>query len=114
VVIGAGTYALIQEQAIVRPLGSPQLKGKSQSVEVYELLGLGGDGAGQAIGREGETVTDRGGRLAFRRVLAPHHRGTVWRCANLPVGALSDFPRLSPSIRAVGSQQPRRVHVSAA
>jgi class 3 adenylate cyclase len=40
VVIGAGTYDLIREQAVVRPLGSPQLKGKLQPVEVYELLGL--------------------------------------------------------------------------
>jgi len=40
VVIGAGTYDLIREQAIVRPLGTPQLKGKSMPVEVYELLGL--------------------------------------------------------------------------
>jgi adenylate cyclase len=46
VVIGASTYELIREQAVVRPLGSPELKGKSQAVEVYELLGLrdgGGD-----------------------------------------------------------------------
>jgi class 3 adenylate cyclase len=40
VVIGAGTYDLIRLQAIVRPLGSPELKGKSLPVEVYELLGL--------------------------------------------------------------------------
>jgi class 3 adenylate cyclase len=40
VVIGATTYDLIREQAVVRPLGSPELKGKSQRVEVYELLGL--------------------------------------------------------------------------
>lgn len=39
VVIGASTYGLIREQAVVRPLGSPHLKGKSQPVEVYELLG---------------------------------------------------------------------------
>ena len=45
VVIGAGTYELIREQAVVRPLGSPQLKGKSKPVEVYELLGLA-DGPG--------------------------------------------------------------------
>jgi class 3 adenylate cyclase len=43
VVIGASTYDLIREQAIVRPLGSPELKGKSQSVAVYELLGLRGE-----------------------------------------------------------------------
>jgi class 3 adenylate cyclase len=47
VVIGAGTYALIRQQAVVRPLGSPQLKGKSLPVEVYELLGLR-TGAGDA------------------------------------------------------------------
>ena len=40
VVIGASTYDLIREQAVVRPLGSPQLKGKSEPVEVFELLGL--------------------------------------------------------------------------
>jgi class 3 adenylate cyclase len=40
VVIGASTYALIRDQAVVRELGSPVLKGKSQPVEVYELLGL--------------------------------------------------------------------------
>ena len=40
VVIGASTYALIRERAVVRPLGSPRLKGKSQPVEVYALLGL--------------------------------------------------------------------------
>ncbi|MGH2967417.1 MAG: adenylate/guanylate cyclase domain-containing protein [Solirubrobacterales bacterium] len=40
VVIGASTYDLIREQAIVRPLGSPSLKGKTRPVEVYELLGL--------------------------------------------------------------------------
>jgi class 3 adenylate cyclase len=40
VVVGASTYELIREQAVVRQLGSPELKGKSVAVEVYELLGL--------------------------------------------------------------------------
>ena len=40
VVIGASTYALIRERAIVVPLGHPELKGKSQPVEVYELIGI--------------------------------------------------------------------------
>ncbi len=40
VVIGAATYAQIQDEAVVRALGSPELKGKSQPVDVYELLGL--------------------------------------------------------------------------
>jgi class 3 adenylate cyclase len=40
VVIGASTYDLIGQHAIVRELGSPALKGKSRAVEVYELLGL--------------------------------------------------------------------------
>jgi class 3 adenylate cyclase len=40
VVIGAGTYELIRDIAEVRPLGAPALKGKSEAVEVYELLGL--------------------------------------------------------------------------
>ena len=44
VVIGASTYDLIREHAVVRALGSPVLKGKSQPVEAYELLGLHGAG----------------------------------------------------------------------
>jgi class 3 adenylate cyclase len=40
VVIGPTTYDLIREQAVVRPLGSPELKGKSRAVDVYELLFL--------------------------------------------------------------------------
>ncbi len=43
VVIGATTYHQIRDQAIVRPLGSPALKGKSQLVEVYELIRLRSD-----------------------------------------------------------------------
>ena len=40
IVIGETTYDLIRERAAVRELGSPALKGKSQPVEVYELLDL--------------------------------------------------------------------------
>jgi class 3 adenylate cyclase len=40
VVIGANTYDLIRDVALVRPLGAPELKGKSQAIEVYELVGL--------------------------------------------------------------------------
>jgi class 3 adenylate cyclase len=40
VVISASTYDLIKEWAIVRPLGSPELKGKSVAVDVYQLVGL--------------------------------------------------------------------------
>jgi class 3 adenylate cyclase len=40
VVIGASTYDLIRERAVVRPLGTPVLKGKSTPVAVYELLEL--------------------------------------------------------------------------
>lgn len=40
VVIGAATYDLIREHAVVRPLGSPELKGKSKAVPIYELLSL--------------------------------------------------------------------------
>ena len=40
VVMGEGTYELIRDDAVVRSLGSPDLKGKSQPIEVYELLGL--------------------------------------------------------------------------
>ena len=43
VVIGAGTYERIRERAVVRPLGTPALKGKSEAVEVYELVALRGD-----------------------------------------------------------------------
>jgi len=50
VVIGASTYYLIRDDAIVRPLGTPALKGKMQPVEVYELLGLR-DGAGSGAAR---------------------------------------------------------------
>jgi class 3 adenylate cyclase len=47
VVIGASTYNLIRERAIVRPLGAPHLKGKTRPVEIYELLGMR-NGAGSA------------------------------------------------------------------
>ena len=40
VVIGASTYGLIRDSAIVRPLGRPDLKGKSLPVEAFELLEL--------------------------------------------------------------------------
>jgi class 3 adenylate cyclase len=40
IVISAATYGRIRDQAVVRPLGAPDLKGKSEPVEVYELLGL--------------------------------------------------------------------------
>lgn len=44
VVMGATTYDLIRADAIVRPLGTPTLKGKAERVEVWELLGLEGKG----------------------------------------------------------------------
>jgi class 3 adenylate cyclase len=40
VVIGETTYARIARVARVRPLGTPALKGKSDPISVYELLGL--------------------------------------------------------------------------
>jgi class 3 adenylate cyclase len=40
VVLSASTYQQIREHAVVRELGAPKLKGKSQPVEVYELLEL--------------------------------------------------------------------------
>ncbi|HET8805641.1 MAG TPA: adenylate/guanylate cyclase domain-containing protein, partial [Gaiellales bacterium] len=40
VAISANTYQQIRDQAVVRPLGIPQLKGKSQAVEVYQLVSL--------------------------------------------------------------------------
>jgi class 3 adenylate cyclase len=43
-VIGERTYALIRSWARVRPLGTPQLKGKADPIVVYELLGLDADG----------------------------------------------------------------------
>lgn len=43
VVMGASTYDLIRAEAIVRPLGTPTLKGKALPVEVWELLGLEGE-----------------------------------------------------------------------
>ena len=43
VVIGARTYELIRDIADVRSLGTPELKGKSEAVEVYELIGLRDD-----------------------------------------------------------------------
>jgi class 3 adenylate cyclase len=40
VVIGEATYAQIADVARVRLLGTPELKGKSDPVAAYELLGL--------------------------------------------------------------------------
>jgi class 3 adenylate cyclase len=40
VVIGERTYEQIRGRALVRALGSPALKGKSQATDVYELVGL--------------------------------------------------------------------------
>jgi class 3 adenylate cyclase len=40
VVMGERTYELIADLVEVRPLGTPELKGKSVPVEVFELLGL--------------------------------------------------------------------------
>jgi len=40
VVMGAGTYDLVRDHVVVRQMGSPELKGKSVAVEVYELIGL--------------------------------------------------------------------------
>ena len=40
VVIGQRTFEQIRDVAIVRPLGTPHLKGKTDPVLVYELLGL--------------------------------------------------------------------------
>ena len=40
VVLGQPTYDLVRDRVEVRPLGSPELKGKSVPTEVYELIGL--------------------------------------------------------------------------
>lgn len=42
VVIGQRTRFLLGESAQVRPLGRPELKGKSESVEVFELVSVAG------------------------------------------------------------------------
>jgi class 3 adenylate cyclase len=49
VVIGARTYELIQDIADVRSLGTPALKGKSEAVEVYELVGLRDDRGARSL-----------------------------------------------------------------
>jgi class 3 adenylate cyclase len=43
VVIGTRTYQLIRDVAEVRSLGTPELKGKSEGVQVFELLALRDD-----------------------------------------------------------------------
>ena len=40
VVLGQPTYELVRDSVEVRPLGSPELKGKTIQTEVYELIGL--------------------------------------------------------------------------
>ncbi|MDQ3871071.1 MAG: hypothetical protein M3301_05580 [Chloroflexota bacterium] len=45
IVIGAGTYALISDVAIVRPLAPLQVKGKEAPVQAYVLSGLRVDAA---------------------------------------------------------------------
>jgi class 3 adenylate cyclase len=40
VVLGQQTYDLVRDSVEVRSLGTPDLKGKSQATEVYELIGL--------------------------------------------------------------------------
>ena len=40
VVIGERTYELVADRVDVRPLGTPELKGKSVPIAVFELLGL--------------------------------------------------------------------------
>ncbi|MEW5946611.1 MAG: adenylate/guanylate cyclase domain-containing protein [bacterium] len=40
VMISAGTYETIKEMVNVRSLGAAAVKGKSQAIEIYELLGL--------------------------------------------------------------------------
>jgi class 3 adenylate cyclase len=40
VVIGQQTYDLIRAEVEVRPLGAPELKGKSVAMHVYELIGV--------------------------------------------------------------------------
>jgi class 3 adenylate cyclase len=40
VVMSSGTYALVRDVVVARSLGSPELKGKSVPVEVFELLSV--------------------------------------------------------------------------
>ena len=40
VVLGQQTYDLVHDSVEVRSLGTPDLKGKSVPIEVYELIGL--------------------------------------------------------------------------
>ena len=40
VVIGETIYEQVRGRALVRPLGSPALNGKSEPIAAYELLGL--------------------------------------------------------------------------
>ena len=59
VVIGARTYELIRDIADVRSLGTPALKGKSEAVEVYELVGLR-DNPGARLLEHRQTPASRG------------------------------------------------------
>ncbi|MEP7360145.1 MAG: adenylate/guanylate cyclase domain-containing protein [Chloroflexota bacterium] len=43
VVLGQQTYEIVRDQVKVRPLGSPDFKGKSVPTDVYELLGMRGE-----------------------------------------------------------------------
>ena len=40
VVMGQQTYDLVRAEVEVRPLGAPELKGKSVATDVYELIGV--------------------------------------------------------------------------
>lgn len=40
IVVGERTYHQIRDRAIVRPLGAPTLRGKSERIEAYELLAI--------------------------------------------------------------------------
>src|SRR3989442_337221 len=59
VVIGARTYELIRDIADVRSLGTPALKGKSEAVEGYELVGLRDDPGARSIDQR-EAPASRG------------------------------------------------------
>jgi adenylate cyclase len=54
IVISDATYREIQGQARVRPIGEISVKGKSQKIAVYELLGMDGAGGGEEGPRETE------------------------------------------------------------
>jgi adenylate cyclase len=40
VIISQGTYEMVRDHVVVRPLGSVTVKGKHQAVDIYDLVDL--------------------------------------------------------------------------